>query len=1021
MNAKTLKCGALFGALIIGWFGTRANAQPTIFNWTESANPGDVIALQGDSFGNSPQVWMLHVTGTESTLMPTEQITVVSGTGSLNTTGSNSLLSAVIPDTETPGLYAIWVSADSGSTFSTQVYVNAAIPWNADDLCGTMVDPGRHFHIYGRNLQLSGTVTPTVNFVSTTGTLAASVTSGTDPYALSVTAPSGLQGGVNYTLTVNNGFGGNYGLVYGPALTGTITSGSDPYGIGVPWGADFASYPSNVYPVPYVSATTNMTAAIQTAINAVSGSGGGVVTLQSGTYQLLSAGDCCLVLKSHTVIQGAGMNQTVLLMTGTSILDPIGYHYGVYDNGRPISDVGFADLTIYNTVTGGQSNLSLTSASNDRIFAVRAQLQSDVENNVNYSGSQMVVADCNIISGTGVPITTGTVTKNDILSPIYFTGVNDVVLRNNFIQYYNGRIQAATNGASGVLFQGNTMSMVAFSIWLGETGGLDVQQSQDTVAIGNVFQRDPTLSGTYNFPNGNDGETILNQTGVCKYPCHGNVSSATSITLTDTNQNWTNNYAAPAPDDYQMYYVTIIDGPGTGQIREVISNGTNSLTVDSPWQVIPATGSVYSVNHLESLRHLIKDNILSNGMNGIEYYSVNIKDTAIVNNTLYNSGGIWLRSDYQPVSNEFDVQINDLVAGNSVTCTLSDPYARTDSYAWVRDELCVTGTVHAPGTQTFCAEFRDNTVTAPVPNKMTGTLGEGFGLVATQISDTYPISDGTTEASIGVIFQNNTAVSCSNGFHLCTGDYYTSLWNNLVSGSGCSVLLDGTGSGISHGSLYNSYGYLTGFWTFNGQNGNDSSGNNNNGTLVKNPTFTTDVPFTSSSNTYSITFSGSNSVQVPNAPSINPVNDFTVGLWMKSGTNSDSTYCRIVSKDGKSTTSPGWEITRGDTGSNEVTLRLDSSAGVNQTYSMSGACTNSWHYVAYVVAGSTVYGYLDGSLLLTHSCKPGTGFGNSSLPLLMGVALGGSSDYYYGELDEVQIYDCALTGTEVMSLYQNPQ
>jgi len=66
MNAKTLKCGALFGALIIGWFGTRANAQPTIFNWTESANPGDVIALQGDSFGNSPQVWMLHVTGTRS-------------------------------------------------------------------------------------------------------------------------------------------------------------------------------------------------------------------------------------------------------------------------------------------------------------------------------------------------------------------------------------------------------------------------------------------------------------------------------------------------------------------------------------------------------------------------------------------------------------------------------------------------------------------------------------------------------------------------------------------------------------------------------------------------------------------------------------------------------------------------------------------------------------------------------------------------------------------------------------------
>jgi len=796
-------------ALLLGLLGLRANAQPTIFNWSESANPGDVISLQGDSFGNTPQVWMERVTGTESSLAPAIPLAVLSASGSLNTTGSNSYVSALIPATEPLGLYAVWVSSDGGNTFSPGVYINQTAPWNANDLCGTQVDPNRQFHIYGRNLQFSGTGTPTVNFVSTSSTLVATVTSGTDPYVLGVTAPSALRGGTTYTLMVNNGLGGNYGTVTGPVLTGTITGGSDPFGLGVPWGADFASYSSHVYTVPFVSSTTNMTPAIQAAINAVSGSGGGIVALQSGTYSLSPGSGAFLYMATKVVLEGAGMNNTVLVMTGTSTSSIFNY-YGLADGALTLTDCGVANLTLYNTTTGAGSNLSFVHAGHTKFFMVNSEFKSDIENDVIVTGTQLVMNNCVVVGGTGAWVLSGTTMIQDFGAPLTFYSPSYTVLRNNRFEYYNGRISPGANGGSNILFQNNTLNRIAFPVRLGETGGAGVQQCTDMIVLDNVFQRDPVLSGTYNLVQNNDGETILNQTGVCKYPCWGNVSGATSNTLTDTSQDWTNNYGAP--NDYQMYYVTIVSGPGAGQMREVIGNTTTTLTVDSPWQVIPGNGSVYSVHHLESLRQLVKDNTLNGEPQGIDYYSISMKDTVIVNNTLTNNGGIYLRSDFKAApTNLLSVQMNPLVTGNSVTVTSTDPYNETNSFAYVLDWLVMTGTQDIPGTQAFCPEFRGNTVTAPVPNQMAyqygGLRGEGF--VLTPITNGgEPIPDSTTPVSVGGMFQGNTAVSCTNAFHLCTGDYFTTLWGNTLNNCGAPVL-DATASGISHASILTISGPVT--------------------------------------------------------------------------------------------------------------------------------------------------------------------------------------------------------------------
>jgi len=1019
MKKHNKSCLLTLLAALLGSLVAPVSAQ-TIFNCPESANAGDVIALQGDSFGNAPQVWFHFVSGTETSLTPTLPLTVLSATGSLNATGSNSFVTAKIPDNEPPGLYALWVVTSSGT--SPVVFINQAMPWNADDLCGSAVDPTRQFHLYGRNLQFSGTGTPTVSFVSTSSTLAATVTSGTDSCVLSVKAPLGVQNGVNYTLLVNNGFGGSYGTVQGPVLTGTVTTSGtgtnpDPFGIGVPWCGDFASYPSHVYQVaaPTGSGTTD-TLNIQHAINAVSGSGGGIVALQSGTYVAFSgSSNSCLVMATGVVIEGTGTSgttSTTIEMTGTSIYNPITYHFGLNDGGLTLIDTGLINLTLYNSPTGGASCLSFGHPNKDKFFAVNTNFRSDVSYTIGMSGSQAVFKNCTVYSGTGIMVS-GTLYGP---CPVNYFGVTDSVMQNDFFQYYNGRLWLSY-GCSGLLVLSNTISRIAFGGPIGESGGVSVQGSQDTDVLDNVIQRDPTLSGTYNFVEDNSGESILNQGGPEYFACVGDVSSSSSNTLTDTTRNWIANvYSDPAAFAYDigMYYATIIAGPGAGQIREVISNTANTLTLSAPWQVLPTSNSVYAVQHLESLRNLIDGNSLTNGIVGIQYYTVGMKDTAIVNNSLYNAGGIYLLSAYKPSTTGtvvFNVQFDTLVENNTVTVTSTDPYNEADSHAYIVDLLEDGGSPGTPGTQAFCPEFRGNTVTAPVPNQQSGITGEGFSILATTNSEAAPLADGTTVVALAAVFQNNTAVSCSNAFHLCTGDYYTALWNNTYTTCG-ALLWNGTGAGVAYGAFDTGYGSLTGFWDFDSLNAADASGNGNNGTMVNNPSFSGSVPFTTNGNTDSISFTGSNYVQIPNSPNTNPNTEMTIAFWICSGTNGGGYECAV----GKDSFYNGWMIQRLST-SAYLYLRVDTSAGTGQTPCfINNVYTNTWHFIAFVLNNGTVKAYMDGSLQSTGTYLVGDGFSSTTnLPLTIGESAVGTYPMT-GLMDEVQIYDQALSASQISEI-----
>jgi hypothetical protein len=68
----------------------------------------------------------------------------------------------------------------------------------------------------------------------------------------------------------------------------------------------------------------------------------------------------------------------------------------------------------------------------------------------------------------------------------------------------------------------------------------------------------------------------------------GNVTSATSTTITDSSKDWGTNQWVNA-------YIEIVDGTGKGQIRKISANTSNTITIDSPWTVVPDSTSKYRI------------------------------------------------------------------------------------------------------------------------------------------------------------------------------------------------------------------------------------------------------------------------------------------------------------------------------------------------------------------------------------------------------------------------------------------
>lgn len=215
---------------------------------------------------------------------------------------------------------------------------------------------------------------------------------------------------------------------------------------------------------------------------------------------------------------------------------------------------------------------------------------------------------------------------------------------------------------------------------------------------------------------------------------------------------------------------------------------------------------------------------------------------------------------------------------------------------------------------------------------------------------------------------------------------------------------------------------LVGWWPFNG-NANDESGNINNGT-VNGATLTTDRNGLANA---AYSFDGSTNYISVNDNATLDVSNVTVSAWFWAndyGTVQQQTQGHIVSKREQS----GWGAS--------FQLALEQSSPVNGiwgTYTINGQngwvsynsnsilTTSNWIHAVYCQDNNFAKLFINGSLVANTPVSGGLSV--NDLPMWIGARpnAGSLSHFFHGSLDDIGIWNRALTEQEILALYQGCQ
>ena len=154
-------------------------------------------------------------------------------------------------------------------------------------------------------------------------------------------------------------------------------------------------------------------------------------------------------------------------------------------------------------------------------------------------------------------------------------------------------------------------------------------------------------------------------------------------------------------------------------------------------------------------------------------------------------------------------------------------------------------------------------------------------------------------------------------------------------------------------------------------------------------------------------------VEIPDSPSLNPTSQITIDAWVKTSAVSRQA---LVSKFNQSFSSPAGSYDLAILNDSLLEFRLDN---VGYLQVPAAICDGQWHHVAGTYDGATIFCYVDGVLAASTSASGGNNITTSTLPLYLGAELRDNADsgFFNGQLDEVEIFDRALTLDEITAIY----
>jgi hypothetical protein len=227
--------------------------------------------------------------------------------------------------------------------------------------------------------------------------------------------------------------------------------------------------------------------------------------------------------------------------------------------------------------------------------------------------------------------------------------------------------------------------------------------------------------------------------------------------------------------------------------------------------------------------------------------------------------------------------------------------------------------------------------------------------------------------------------------------------------------------GITHAGLSDG---LVAYYPFNG-NANDESGNGNNGT-VNGATLTTDR-FDNANKAYS--FNGSNNyIQITNGTPFNFTNDLSLSFWINAGSPQQE-YMSVIDKThagGPVGVTRAFVVQQSSYDLNHIRFSWGDGTNWSVPLVLSGINlqTNNWQYITITKHDLEVKYYINGIFVYEYTSPSASAsiFPNSNLPLTFGACYWSDAKTYVrffnGKLDDVRIYNRALSASEVQQLYQ---
>ena len=224
-------------------------------------------------------------------------------------------------------------------------------------------------------------------------------------------------------------------------------------------------------------------------------------------------------------------------------------------------------------------------------------------------------------------------------------------------------------------------------------------------------------------------------------------------------------------------------------------------------------------------------------------------------------------------------------------------------------------------------------------------------------------------------------------------------------------------SAIAFGALDVTSGQV-GRWKFDSDTTDTSTGGavTDNGTLVGTGSYVTGTNAVVGTAALSLDGTGSY-VSVPSSTDVNLTTGCTLSVWVKLASATDNSYRMLLSKKITYTDTTGYEFFY-----HPVLHQLLLRSGGNTSYSLSLPLTldTNWHHLAVTINGSTAVFYLDGAV---RTGATGTVANPTSGTQTLTIGRrSGTTDYpWNGLLDDVRIYNRALTPSEISSVYYQEQ